>query len=256
MTRKKGIAFLCILALLSCSGCQIEKTEASGDGQKAGVYKAGSRSEVDYEELSEALLGMTLEECKKAGGTMKEEKGWDDMGECTVERYEFEDSSHSLTSLRTPDSPYGTASMGNYYYREDYVGAAYAGTFRDDSGSGDPQEFSPNQLRAQYPEEQIDGCSRDEAIEKCRGAADALGYGNAHVEAYAMTVDALNYMHKNVMDEVGSGRPSEDYYKTDPETGQEVVGDQKEWTKEYEAMMLTYYPLPDGGPRDGGDGHL
>ena len=77
MTRKKGIAFLCILALLSCSGCQIEKTEASGDGQKAGVYKAGSRSEVDYEELSEALLGMTLEECKKAGGTMKEEKGWD-----------------------------------------------------------------------------------------------------------------------------------------------------------------------------------
>ena len=110
--KKKGIAFLCILALLSCSGCQMEQRTVSTGTQETDVYQVTAVSEVDYEKLSKALLGMTLEECKEAGGTLVEEMIEDDDESFKSQRFDVENDRHKLSSIRSMEDPYSFTSCG------------------------------------------------------------------------------------------------------------------------------------------------
>lgn len=232
--RNQFLLGLCMIAVVTCSGCQMKKTgEVSlEDGQAVDVIKVEQRIKPDFKAAAEMLLDMDWEECEKKGGTLATEKAAsvNDNGivDCTVERLDYIDSENELAIVTALDDPYCTAHIVDYRYKKDHAGFAYENTF-----FGSQEEPSIlNRLRAKYPLEEIDTCTKEEAIKKCEGLAKALGYENSTVNVYAMTEEALN-MNYDDTDGAGYGRPSEEYLEDD---------DQERWTKEDEAMYLLYQP--------------
>lgn len=237
--KRKFFLSLFLVVSLSCSGCQMEKNQSATDesGQEVNIVKVEQRQETDYEAVSEALLKMSLDECKKQGGAVVTEKAASDNGECTIKRFDYEDKENELVVVHAVDDVYCTAHAGTYFYQEDNAGHAYCETIRD-YGSADP--CHPHRLRADYPKEEIAGCSKEEAIEKCKPLAKATGFENSIVNVYAMTVDELNQIYKE-SGGASSGRPT-DQYSID-ENPEEYYKHQEEWTAEYEAVYLVYQPV-------------
>lgn len=234
---------LALILLIGCSGCQMEKNQSTAgkDGQKVDIIKVEQRQGTDYAAVSEALLKMSMDECKKQGGTIVTEKARSDNGDCDVESFNYEDKENELVVVRAVDDMYCTAFGGEYRYKgNDYAGSAYMETLSD-YGSADPCYL--HRLRKDYPKEEIAACSKEEAIEKCKTLAEATGFGNGIVNVYAMTVDELNRNYESY-NGGGAGRPSAKYLPD--KNMEEYCENQEEWTKEYEAMYLVYQPVING----------
>jgi hypothetical protein len=218
----------------------MEKSEivSTEDGQEVDVIQLGQRQKVDYSLLTSELLGMTLEECKQKGGVLSTGAGVSDNGDCTLERLEYEDKTNELTVVQALDDLYCTAFTGKYLYEYEgeNVGQAYYDTIPD---YGMVDAVHLNRLRADYPQEEISTCTKEEAVEKCKNAAKAAGYENSTVNVYAMTVDTLNRNYL-ACDGASMGRPTKYNVVDNPE---EFFEDQEEWTEEYEAMYLVYQPI-------------
>lgn len=222
---------LCIIVAVICSGCQLKKAgEVSPEGGKTvDIIKEEQRIKPEYKKIAEALLGMEWEECEKNGGEITTEEGASDNGDCTIERLDYTDKENELTVVTALDDPYCSAHMINYQYTKDNVGRAY-----ENSLIGSREETCIlNQLRAKYPSEEIDACTKEMALKKCESLVKAAGYENSTVTVYAMTEEALN-MNYDDADGVGFGRPSEDYFESDTPA---------RWKKEDEAMYMVYRPL-------------
>lgn len=116
-------------------------------------------------------------------------------------------------------------------------------------------------LRDLYPEEGLECCSREEAIEICSPYAEAFGYGNADISVYAMTLECLEAAWRDrrghapdpdfqivSMEEIGTAREEGDDEKADQLYRQRLsaAGQGIAWTKEDEALMLIYRPLING----------
>ena len=107
-------------------------------------------------------------------------------------------------------------SLGDYYYEKDetvvvYTRASEYGMvayWDEHDGAADCYEAIVNtnnylssglgsSLRRQCPEEELDTCTKEQAIEACSKYAQACGYGEeADVSVYAFTLDIINEINK------------------------------------------------------------
>lgn len=127
--------------------------------------------------------------------------------------------------------------------------------------------FFNNEMSARlmewFPEGEIDSCSSAEAIDICAPLAEACGFGEAQVTAYAMTLEGIQEASTFLNEEgdpfKSAPNPEYEYITGDQiraamESGNEklavellekrtsVVNSGIPWTKEHEAYLLVYYP--------------
>lgn len=158
-------------------------------------------------------------------------------------------------------------SLGDYYYEKDGTLAIYNKDFaiyygddNDGMESSYSRLMSPFEygalLRGMYPEEELDFCTKEQAIKACEKYAKLCGYEDAEVSSYAITLDAIEKINKIVQ----VGAPGEGYEVVT--RGQvELLRDEGKddeadalrdkidsgaernlpWTKEYEAIILIYH---------------
>lgn len=113
-----------------------------------------------------------------------------------------------------------------------------------------------------YPEEDLENCSREEAIAACAPLAKAMGYENAQVNAYAMKKEILNnfaklsraekyglnfsapdpeYDYKYIEEQEEKARQNGDYKAITGYMEHMFGNDEKiEWTERTEAYILVY----------------
>jgi len=118
-------------------------------------------------------------------------------------------------------------------------------------------------LRTNYPLEDLESCSREEAIEICTPYAQAYGFDeDVDVSVYAMTLEALERVGSSHdwghapnleyvvpgMDEIRKAAQTESSEKANELMfqRQQAASQGREWKKEDEALMLIYRRMIDG----------
>ena len=159
-------------------------------------------------------------------------------------------------------------SLGDYYYEKDGTLAIYNKDFaiyygddNDGMESSYSRLMSPFEygalLRGMYPEEELDFCTKEQAIKACEKYAKLCGYEDAEVSSYAITLDAIQNIEKKLQYTIGA--PGEGYEVITRGQVEQLRDEGKEaeadalydkmdsgfkrnlpWKKEYEAMLLVY----------------
>ena len=157
--------------------------------------------------------------------------------------------------------------LGDYYYEKDGTVVIYnkdfAITYSDENdgmASSYNRLISPildgTSLRGMYPKEELDSCSKEQAIQACEKYAKLCGYEDAEVSSYAITLDAV----EKINEIMPVGAPGEGYeiitrgqVEQLRDEGKDSEADALEekmdsgaernlpWTKEYEAIILIYH---------------
>lgn len=235
MVHKRLRIFLIIIsAAFLLSGCAIRRKMDSGDafnGQEseitANIYRL-DYSPTDYKTLCPLFLGMTEEEAEP-----------------------YYTSSYGIYEVNGLTFKMG----GSVYFRNEQEGAAscYEWVILNSWS----ELYKARTLRSYYPEENLDSCSKEEAIEFCRPYAEACGYGQADVSVYAVPLSQLK--------SYGSSAPDPTF---EPVTKRQIeeareAGDTEEanrlselynspytrgvpWEKKDEAFFLVYQTQLDG----------
>ncbi len=247
MIRKKKISsilFFYIAMGILCTGCQMEKVSITPDEtEKTELIKVDLCS-VDYDKLCQSLVHKSFEDCQKKKHSFYQEKSSSCNGDCTFDVLSYSDEENHLLFNLSNDH-YCDANQGDYNYLEDNKNIGESYVLSIDQEGYEELHFDGNRLRADYPREDIDACSKEEAIEKCSDLAEALGYDSANIETYGMTVDALNHNYEN-SDAHSFGQPEEGTPEEQAERYQDTDYKYKKWTKEYEAVYLIYRSVING----------
>lgn len=157
--------------------------------------------------------------------------------------------------------------LGDYYYEKDGTVVIYNKDFaisysdeNDGMASSYNRLISPildgTSLRGMYPKEELDSCSKEQAIQACEKYAKLCGYEDAEVSSYAITLDAV----EKINEIMPVGAPGEGYeiitrgqVEQLRDEGKDSEADALEekmdsgaernlpWTKEYEAIILIYH---------------
>ncbi len=122
-------------------------------------------------------------------------------------------------------------------------------------------------LREYYPFEDLDSCSKEDAIAFCKPYADACGYADAAVHVYAMREEELDDAAERRGGILKGGSAPDPDFKWISDTeiwnaeqegkSEEEIREMRtrrnsvfargvEWTKEHEAMVLLYQPYFNG----------
>lgn len=164
----------------------------------------------------------------------------------------------------------------SYYVNEEAYGFVY-GDFIDGAAtcytamipeSEYFTEYLSQSMRAFFPEENLDTCTKEEVLALCQPYAEAFGYGEAEVSVYAMTLDCLNQFNEfynNLMSAPGpgferityevqdewsaailAGEKTYEEYAAMIKNGHDALSRGFEWEKKYEAMLLYYRPYWNG----------
>ncbi len=181
------------MVVLFLPGCAIRRDSGMMDGNEImPVFKA-ERKAMDADVLTELLLGMSVDEIGESGSVY-----W--------EAYDDETVHLSLSiDLEGKERQFTFAT-----YNSEYEGAwscySLVGLSQVSQGLND----QGNSIRGLFPEEDLDTCSREEAIEACRPYAEALGYTDADVEVYAWN---LEYLQETSKERGSSSAPGPGYEK-------------------------------------------
>ena len=174
-------------------------------------------------------------------------------------------------------------SLGDYYYEKDetvvvYTRASEYGMvayWNEHDGAADCYEAIVNtnnylssglgsSLRRQCPEEELDTCTKEQAIEACSKYAQACGYGEeADISVYAFTLDIINEINKEWDNSISA--PGEGFEVVTRGQIEELRDEGKDeeadklydklnsaterglpWKKEHEAILLYYRQKLDG----------
>lgn len=257
---KKRILPLVGAVIVCFSGCQLQKQvdvkltsqedvsldnenkelieENESENELMGtVYAVLQEPACDLEDMSQLIFGISSEELEQYSDYHNLEN-----------TYQREDGWHffwSNLSAEFYDAKYG-------------LDTCYSGLVEKQIYT-DPQAY-----RQLHPLEDLDTCSKEEAIAFCAPYAKVLGYEEAEVEVYAWTLDFLQdetlIVHsgapdenwqfstrQQVWDELEDSGMSEDEILIEYLTRQsELVRGDAPWEKKHEALCLIYRPYFNG----------
>lgn len=238
--------FISILAAssLSLTGCAVRR-EAGGislsEDSTVTVEEAiGKVYRVEYkkvkcEDVFQAVFGISEQEARE---TILDSSTYILAGEelCLG----FEGKGFVPTS--------GDDLVDNVYYINNNEGAFYC---YDAVIMSDINEWLFNDtLRRNLPLENLNSCTKEEAIEACRPYAEAIGYGeDTVVSAYAITADMLD---KKALKPYGDLTQYQYWGAPDPEydvSSRDMFAASDKgipWEEKHEVMLLTYQPYFEG----------
>lgn len=238
--RRVVLSIYCMgLITVFLSGCQMKKqanvgSEVSGDGEnQSGEILKVENSKGDLEKLVQNFIGITLDEAVQNGAEYEEENGEESL------TYEKGTTFFSYTGK----SMEGLGPMVTYKDQYEMAAEQYE-TAISDLRHPHLNSIIEWGLREALPEENLDNCTKEEALERCNPYAELLGYDseNSEAEVYALTLDKLENT------ELSTYGPLKGKNNTNTLTADQLRDIEKDypWSKEYEAMYVVYKPYING----------
>lgn len=233
MKRKLAeIGFVCMF-LLSLNACGVyRKVDTTGfsefseesNGNIGYVYQLEPKT-IHVEDAVHAVFGMTMDEAMQYYNNTG--------GDIFVDGINLSFSRNNrVVRLAEGVDEVDTISCENY---NDGASRSYDNVI----SSLISEAFSAHLLRAYFPLEELDTCTREEAIEACRPYAEVLGYENAAVSTYAITLDILE--EKANVGDMYLGAPDPAYEPIAPSILTEQINQLLEEGKDEEAIALMQY---------------
>jgi len=236
---------------------EISKTEGSIKKKEGTVFKI-KKETVALKNVIDVFWDMTMEEAAQyycEGYSVYEVDGTS----CTM--------GYNNRSVQPVD---GEEVIDMFSYSDNNEGA-YA-CYSTAMGTNISKWMAEDSLRFNLPLEELDSCTREDAIEACQPYAEALGYGDADVYTYAITLDVLQENADHSAQYINNGG---EFIVSAPGPGYEVVtkkqlfelqveGKEDEagrlidymrmgavergitWEKKHEVMLLVYQPYLEG----------
>ncbi|MGN0298814.1 MAG: hypothetical protein ACI4C1_06515 [Lachnospiraceae bacterium] len=238
--------FTYIMLIVICtailSGCQLQRNESdAGNSDLTGEVLTLKPTSLDLELLTETFLGLSVEEAEQYR-LIDEHENY----------YQFQ--MNGLELIYTYNAS-GEVYWVRFYDHRENASSCYELIV-------DPIHYLrvvdgiSSGLRAYYPEEELESCSREEVLSFCQPYAEACGYGNAKVSTYAMTLDILQEASVNLHGLIygmqwGDGETIV-ASAPDPEAplvyrDSEIEPTSIPWSKKDEAILLVYQPYLDNG---------
>ncbi len=239
---------LCLISLF-LSGCQMKKQaetrqtetdQAETGGSKDTIYETVTvkNSKGDIDKIVQMFTGDTLEEAIKNGAEFEKSYGEDSITyEKGVKFLSFSGKSKE-----------GLGPVISYRDNYEMAGRQYYSALSGITYSLKKNLFGTT-IRNKLPDENIDGCTKEEALNYCNPYAELLGYGknNSVAEVYALTLD-------NLLKDSITGLPQYGPLKGIDNKELELLTDDEfdklqekyPWTKEYEALYIVYKPYING----------
>lgn len=231
---------LCLSSLLFISGCQMKKQTGVNNEE------AGSSENVQYEtvkiDFSKAdtdkiitkFTGDTLEKALKNGAKSEKYDGFESLT--------YENGTQYFTYTERTFN--GLGPVITYKDQYEMAGEQYEGVLSDITYDLTGNNVFGIATRKKLPDESLDNCTREEALNYCNQYAELLGYGpgNSTADVYAITIDKL----KDTMIPCYGPLKGIDNKKilSDDKLGK--IQEKYPWTKEYEAMYIIYKPCVNG----------
>lgn len=232
----KAAALLSATLMLTITGCQLEKQEVShkdASGGQMEVMQVGQDSyNYDVERLTKQFLGLSLEDAKKY-----------DINTDIEGSYDFQkDGLELIFSPIDADEKYHTTAVTFYDHNEN-AGPAYETMIYQEETTDSFVDYYRASLRDYFPEENLENCSKKDAVSFCKPYAEALGYGDAEVMVFAMREQELQGIStgRRGGSSVTLGAPDPDcnlVYRESELGEREPVP----WEKKHEAFLLLYRP--------------
>lgn len=262
---KRGFLFACSV-LITVSGCRFRR-------EVSVTLPSGMNEQKETQQSGDVELSMNSDE------NLNKDNGSDSNSEpiylesVKLKRNDNTDLNQfaqlllGVSTIEEAEQYKPKHSLGDYYYEKDGTVAIYNKDFlisygddNDGMESSYSRLMSPFEyralLRGMYPEEELDFCTKEQAIKVCEKYAKLCGYEDAEVSSYAITLDAIEKINKIFQ----VGAPGEGYEVVT--RGQvELLRDEGKddeadalrdkidsgaernlpWKKEYEAMLLVYH---------------
>ncbi len=232
---------LCLISFF-LSGCQMKKqaetSQIETEGSEDTIYETVTvkNSKGDIDKIIQKFTGDTLEEAIKNGVELKKSYGEDSITyEKGVKRLKFSGKiKEGLGPLISYEDNY---EMAGWQYDSVLNGITY---------SLKGNLFGAT-IRNKLPGEDIDGCTKEEALKYCNPYAELLGYGkdNSVAEVYALTLDSLLKGSETGVPHYGPLKGI-DNKKPLPDDEFDKLQEKYLWTKEYEALYVVYKPYTNG----------
>lgn len=263
--RIRQTMILLIAALFSTAGCAVRR-DVDGISQIADLGDENIRTATTYRvETSSVELGKIMEVFLNQSVSDAEKFYYHHLYEMdgktlTVANSEYE----------SPDNPSETEPITYVGYWDDNEGAYSCYSIL--GLLGDVLSMNTSALRNNYPEENLDACTKEEAMEACLPYAEACGYGDAEVLAYGVTLDIIEKksMITGWGEDIVYSAPGPGYevityrqiYELEEEGRAEeadILRDQLQssalhrgfpWKKKHEAMILIYQKQFEGFAMD------
>lgn len=234
------VCCLCLLFLLFLSSCQM-KREVETNSEEAGnsediQYETVKVdfSKADLDKIITKFTGDNLEQALKNGAEPINHNGFDAV------TYEHGTQYFSYTERTFNDL--GPVVM----YKDQYemAGKQYEEVISDITYGLKSTNIFGIAIRKKFPDESLDSCTKEEALNYCNQYAELLGYGpgNSTADVYAITIDKL----KDTMMPCYGPFKGIDNKKILSDDKMAEIQEKYPWTKEYEAMYIIYKPCLNG----------
>lgn len=221
---RKKILLAVLTAAMLCGGCQFVKEIETGNtedgdrltGEILQVADSGNSMEAIMEAMAENLSAYSLEELIKMA--------------------EYFDAEEELAVMDAEEQVVVAKTSDTRMIHIEYVD-------RRENGRGDSYHMISHiwdhinaetvdcGLREYFPKEDLEICSKEEALEFCAPIAEAFGYGEAEVSVYAMNLDSIRNIYEDNKENWELESPT--YEEGDSSGG---------WTKDLEAILIIYKP--------------
>lgn len=231
-TVSAGIFLCSVLALNGCSSIymtaedRFQETQEIGEEvelETIGDQTALAYREIPYrpyslEDLARGLIGLSEEQIETYRVIDEHTQEWLTMD--TPEQY----ADLSLT--------YGNTS---FWYAGIQDGEQYQFAVRQFAAA---EEYSFAKLAEQYPREELEGLSKEQAVTICETAVREAKISFAYETAIALDCDSLNRLQQQMCEEFGEAN-----YMGAPGSSS---GDIRQWTKDQEAYAVFFRMQLDG----------
>ena len=235
---KKTVIFIAICTAFSFTGCNMRKnidiSISSNEETPSEIASYRLKTDRISEEETDEILSFCLD-VKKEELSQYMDVERSTSGEESFSRlYEKDDEMASyLYSNRMGILAYTDDTDGRANAYELVMSVEFDGNYYDDE-----------LMRKRYPLEDIEGCSKSEALDACRPYAELLGYNDSEANVYAVTYEFLEEKAERYSDwGIYYGAPHKDY--------EEDSGGEK-WSKDDEAITVVYTQKIDGVSLKGG----
>lgn len=262
MKRKQLLPIILASSMLLCSCKVMIETEVRLPAQ---TNEDEIRTDTDVLEGENQLTGEVIQIEQVSLDLEDMVKTYLDLSLSEAEAYELDFAEVVGSSYYEKGTQTLICLNNNFSYWDDIDGAS--GCYDVLMCTTYATEYLKKEMREIFPLEEIETCSKEEAIAFCQPYAEVCGYGNADISVYAMDLDAiarLNDFHEGNLEAPEEGfvqMTRKEYWEgqkkvEDGEMTQEELMDQwfaspsGEWEKKYEAMMLIYRPYINGSIMD------
>lgn len=237
--RKIIISFFCFCFILThLIGCQMKKeidvNQDIIDNDKETIKEMVKveRNPGDLDKIVKKFVGISLEKAIEKGASYKEK---DDS-------FQYENGTDFLSYAGVSQESLGPIIC--YENQYEMAGEQYGLAVHVINHSHRETIFDWG-LRKVLPEEDLDSCSKEEALIYCNSYAELLGYDsdNSEVEVYALTLDKLQDNSYLQTYAPLAGINNKEIVSSDELSEMQT---EYPWSKEYEAMYLIYKPYING----------